>query len=318
MSARIDIPWLDEWPTCYYSPEHRCGDRMVENKPDAFGEWEPKNPSWHIAGFCECPSCPVRCSVRDALARWNRDEELAGSLLAETSPATTNETEQEQVGDDQRSPSSTDASLRGALDGLGVQLFTVPAPTGEALHRLEGWRAGIEERGQELWRIYHWLVDLRGTTAGVYRLRDWLEELNVPDNTNGEHWAPVGENDGTPERSARLQESAVPASSAVPERARTIVPPPVTLEQLAALERTKAAGPVLEPPDAAVFEPFVKPFGFYVGDTDNEYRATVVVRGSQLRAARAVLSRLTGSEQIQEQSQEETAARPSGGTEQAS
>jgi DNA-binding LacI/PurR family transcriptional regulator len=75
------------------------------------------------------------------------------------------------------------------LAKLGVQLLVIPPPTGEELHRLQGWRDGIEEHGQELWRIYHWIVDAQdGSTHGVYRLRDWLETYNVPDETGGEHW----------------------------------------------------------------------------------------------------------------------------------
>jgi hypothetical protein len=56
-----------EWPRCYYDRSKLCGDRLLDNKPDGYKEYTPENPSWHIAGFCECPSCPVRCAIRDAM-----------------------------------------------------------------------------------------------------------------------------------------------------------------------------------------------------------------------------------------------------------
>ena len=82
--------------------------------------------------------------------------------------------------------------LREKLAGIGVHLLTIPAPVGEELHRLQGWRDGIEEHGQELWGIYHWIVKGQGGRGhGIYRLRDWLEHYHVPDNTpeatRGEH-----------------------------------------------------------------------------------------------------------------------------------
>jgi hypothetical protein len=71
----------------------------------------------------------------------------------------------------------------------GVHLFCLPPPTGDKKLKLEGWREGIEEHGQDLWRIYHWVVWAQnGSTHGIYRLRDWLEKFNVPDKTNGAHW----------------------------------------------------------------------------------------------------------------------------------
>lgn len=83
------------------------------------------------------------------------------------------------------SPSS---SLCPALPA-DVQLLTIPAPTDDDKLRLEGWREGIEKYGQELWCIYNWLLSAQnGNTAGIYRLRQWLEDFNVPDNTGGVHW----------------------------------------------------------------------------------------------------------------------------------
>jgi hypothetical protein len=79
---------------------------------------------------------------------------------------------------------SPTASTSEKLAQLGVQLFTIPAPTGEEKFRLEGWRDSIERYGQDLWGIYHWIVKAQGgSTHGVYALRDWLEHFNVPDNT---------------------------------------------------------------------------------------------------------------------------------------
>lgn len=70
-----------------------------------------------------------------------------------------------------------------------AQLLTIPAPTGDEKLRLEGWRDGIEKYGQELWCIYNWLLYVQdGRTHGIYRLRDWLEQFNIPDNTGGAHW----------------------------------------------------------------------------------------------------------------------------------
>lgn len=79
------------------------------------------------------------------------------------------------------------SDLNERLAEIGVQLLTIPPPTGDEKLRLEGWRAGIEEHGQDLWRIYNWIVSAQdGKTHGIYVLRDWLERFNVPDNTNGE------------------------------------------------------------------------------------------------------------------------------------
>lgn len=70
------------------------------------------------------------------------------------------------------------------LAKLGVRLLAIPAPTGEELHRLQGWRDGIERYGQDLWAIYHWIVRAQdGHTHGIYALGEWLEHFNVPDNT---------------------------------------------------------------------------------------------------------------------------------------
>lgn len=78
---------------------------------------------------------------------------------------------------------------RDELAKIGVTLFTIPPPTGDEKLRLEGWREGIEEHGQELWHIYHWIVDCQGgSTHGVYRLGRFLETYNVPDHTNGAFW----------------------------------------------------------------------------------------------------------------------------------
>lgn len=70
----------------------------------------------------------------------------------------------------------------------GTHLFEIKFSEEEEAE-FKGWRKILEEEGQELWRIYHWVVDCQdGKTHGIYRLRDWLKSFNVPDNTNGEHW----------------------------------------------------------------------------------------------------------------------------------
>jgi hypothetical protein len=74
--------------------------------------------------------------------------------------------------------------VEAKLAKLGVSLLTIPPPTGEELHRLEGWRDNIERYGQDLWAIYHWIVRAQdGKTHGVYALAQWLEDWGVPDHT---------------------------------------------------------------------------------------------------------------------------------------
>lgn len=74
---------------------------------------------------------------------------------------------------------------REQLSKLGVSLLSIPAPEGEELHRLEGWRDGIERYGQDLWAVYHWIVRAQdGKTHGIYALGQWLEDFGVPDNTS--------------------------------------------------------------------------------------------------------------------------------------
>ena len=80
-------------------------------------------------------------------------------------------------------------SVDAPSSSAAISLLTFPAPTGDEKTRLEGWRAGIEKYGQELWCIYNWLLsNQNGNTGGIYRLREWLVECNVPDNTGGVHW----------------------------------------------------------------------------------------------------------------------------------
>ena len=86
-------------------------------------------------------------------------------------------------------PFSDKPELHEKLAQIGCQLISIPPPTGDEKLRLEGWRNGIEKYGQELWTIYHWIVWAQdGNTHGIYRLREWLESFNVPDNTGGAHW----------------------------------------------------------------------------------------------------------------------------------
>jgi hypothetical protein len=62
----IEILVRETWPRCYYDHEKRCGDRLVDNKVDPHSPG-PENPSWHVAGLCECPSCPIRVAISSAL-----------------------------------------------------------------------------------------------------------------------------------------------------------------------------------------------------------------------------------------------------------
>ena len=78
--------------------------------------------------------------------------------------------------------------LQDQLSKIGVSLLKIEFTEEEEL-KIQGWREGIEEYGQELWNIYHWIISAQdGSTHGIYRLGNWLEHFNVPDNTNGEHW----------------------------------------------------------------------------------------------------------------------------------
>lgn len=72
------------------------------------------------------------------------------------------------------------------LEKLGIKLYTIKFSE-EEQQRIKAWREMHEENAQELWCIYHWIVQAQdGRTNGIYRLREWLEKYNVPDNTNGE------------------------------------------------------------------------------------------------------------------------------------
>ena len=85
-------------------------------------------------------------------------------------------------------------TLDESLEKLGVRIYKIEFSEQEK-NNIDYWRETIEDRGQELWRIYHWIVNAQdGRTHGVYRLRDWLEHLNIPDHTGGKHWAEYDEN----------------------------------------------------------------------------------------------------------------------------
>jgi len=56
-----------EWPRCYYDREKLCGD--PETRED--------KGKWHVADMCDCPSCPVRCAIRDELWRLSKSGEAA-------------------------------------------------------------------------------------------------------------------------------------------------------------------------------------------------------------------------------------------------
>ena len=58
----------DEWPRCFYDRTLRCGDPKT-GALTGYGQppREEHNKSWHVADMCNCPSCPLRCAIRDAL-----------------------------------------------------------------------------------------------------------------------------------------------------------------------------------------------------------------------------------------------------------
>jgi len=62
----FEILAREPWPRCFYDQERMCGDRHVDNKQP--GDPDPENPAWHVAGFCECPSCPLRVAISTARA----------------------------------------------------------------------------------------------------------------------------------------------------------------------------------------------------------------------------------------------------------
>jgi hypothetical protein len=56
-SSLIALNVEGDWPTCFYHPEKPCG---------APGHDELGRLGWHIASLCDCPSCPIRCAIREA------------------------------------------------------------------------------------------------------------------------------------------------------------------------------------------------------------------------------------------------------------
>lgn len=58
-----------EWPKCYYDQDLLCGHRDT-GKLKGYHQEDPNHQgSWHIADMCNCPSCPLRCAIRDRLAK---------------------------------------------------------------------------------------------------------------------------------------------------------------------------------------------------------------------------------------------------------
>lgn len=69
MKINLNLPGSKYWPRCFYNKELRCGD------PKTRGTGGPTDVAlvdrgWHVADVCECPSCPLRCAIRDALYQY--------------------------------------------------------------------------------------------------------------------------------------------------------------------------------------------------------------------------------------------------------
>lgn len=61
-----------EWPRCYYNHDRLCGERET-GMLTGYGQRKEGNPSWHVADMCSCPSCPLRCAIRDVV--WELKKE---------------------------------------------------------------------------------------------------------------------------------------------------------------------------------------------------------------------------------------------------
>jgi len=60
---------FDEWPRCFYERGLLCGDPRTGRLRGINTVEHDFNKSWHIADMCRCPSCPLRCAIRDALSK---------------------------------------------------------------------------------------------------------------------------------------------------------------------------------------------------------------------------------------------------------
>lgn len=71
MKVELDLYTQEgfEWPRCYYDQNLRCGDRETDGLAGNPRDAEEPRASGQIAALCECPSCPLRCAIRDALAK---------------------------------------------------------------------------------------------------------------------------------------------------------------------------------------------------------------------------------------------------------
>jgi hypothetical protein len=60
------------WPKCLYDPKLLCGEPAT-GALLAYGQTEESKEKvrrqWHVADMCDCPSCPLRCLIRDEVAR---------------------------------------------------------------------------------------------------------------------------------------------------------------------------------------------------------------------------------------------------------
>lgn len=70
MKIELTIWGTKEWPRCYYDHNLKCGDPKT-GALEAYNIVNENNPSWHVGNMCNCPSCPIRCAIRDALAKDN-------------------------------------------------------------------------------------------------------------------------------------------------------------------------------------------------------------------------------------------------------
>lgn len=58
------MQWEGDWPNCLYEPTLLCGERETAAAGnDSHFLAEQVRRGWHVADFCNCPSCPVRCAI---------------------------------------------------------------------------------------------------------------------------------------------------------------------------------------------------------------------------------------------------------------
>ena len=72
MKIRLVARGSKEWPRCFYDQSLRCGEPGT-GALKGYGQADEINRSWHVADMCNCPSCPLRCAIRDALWQDSKD-----------------------------------------------------------------------------------------------------------------------------------------------------------------------------------------------------------------------------------------------------